>query len=107
MFISEDTMLAVKKGATWLDNYHPGWAKKINIDELDMNNCNQCIIGQAVCNYFDLYTKDTHAGWDYQAIEDWAIDYGFQAPDGTDESQYQKFSNLETVWSDEVRKRLG
>lgn len=106
-FISEDTKLAVKKGSIWLDDFHPGWAESINIDLLDMNNCNQCIIGQAVCNYFDLYQQATHQDNQYEDIEEWAIEHGFQAPDDTDESQSTEFIKLETLWTKEVRKRLG
>lgn len=104
--ISEDTVLAVKKGSTWLDEFHPGWAEKIDLDRLDMNNCTSCVIGQAVCNYFDLYTTNTHLNWDYPTIEEWAMENGFQAPDEI-EDNYEYFHNLETLWTDEVWKRLG
>lgn len=119
-FTDEDVNLAVKRGAYWLDENYPGWEKKIRLRSLVMNNCGDCIIGQAVGDFYD--TIQTASG-NVEDGEDWAIENGFQSPnfynygyssasqdfeaafDFAAEHAYYRAS--EVVWSDEVRKRLG
>ena len=36
----------VDGGAEILDKYVTGWASKINMDELSIKSCNQCVLGQ-------------------------------------------------------------
>jgi hypothetical protein len=46
----------IKEAAELLDSAAPGWARKINIDILDMNLPDKCILGQVYgncCNIFD------------------------------------------------------
>lgn len=100
-FNMSDSMLSVKRGAAWMDLNHPGWARKIDLSKLDMNNCHTCVIGQAVGNYFDeLYKIDDVAELD---ADDWAVEHGFNAYDGENN---EEFRALETLWTDEVRKRF-
>ena len=41
----------VKAGANWLDQVHPGWDEKVNLETLDINSCKDCVIGQLLGNY--------------------------------------------------------
>lgn len=45
----------VAAGAAFLDERYPGWVERIDLDGLEMDDCANCIIGQAVGNYFDLF----------------------------------------------------
>lgn len=108
--ISEDAILAVKRGIYWLDENHPGWASRINLDKLEMAACSQCVIGQAVGDYSDTI-RAQHNG--YNNIEGvvWAVDHGFESPNVlnflclTNESPTYAFDELDTLWSEEVKNR--
>lgn len=95
-FISEDVKLAVKKGANWLDLNHPGWAHKLDINKLNMDDCQNCVIGQAVGNY-----------WETIGGTRWAIEHGFDTPSNSTDIAAQGYADLETLWTNEVKKRLG
>lgn len=118
-FITEDMKLAVKNGSNWLDENYPGWASRINLDNLEMVNCDLCIIGQAAMDtglhYWDVVDKVT----DYAGIETgvaWAISNGFDIDLDvddifTDSNEYTQdaikvLAGLETLWTEEVKKRL-
>lgn len=45
-FVPEETRLAVKRGAELLDENRPGWWKQIDLDELQLIQANQCVLGQ-------------------------------------------------------------
>ena len=101
--ISEDLKLAVKRGATWMDQNHPGWVGRIDLSNLDMNNCHNCIIGQAVGNYFDkIYEIEDVPE---SEADEWAIEYGFNVE--IDDNDWVEYRQLEKLWTDEVKKRLG
>lgn len=108
-FIHEDAILAVKRGINWLDENHPNWANEIDLSSLDMSECNRCVIGQAVGDY--TFTVKQAAKADYIYVSDWAIDHGFESPlvkaFRTSERVYYGFNELDTLWSKEVRARLG
>lgn len=55
----------VKDAAVWLDGVEPGWFKKINLETLRMNSCEDCIFGQLAGHdktfgdyLWDLFPKD-------------------------------------------------
>ena len=37
----------VAKGAALLDEKRPGWVDRIDLDTLDIDNCEDCVLGQA------------------------------------------------------------
>lgn len=43
----------VEAGAFYLDENHPGWFKKINLDTLDLSNQCNCVLGQLHGDYDD------------------------------------------------------
>lgn len=106
-FISEDLKLAVKKGAIWLDDNHVGWETKLNLNSLVMSDCRYCVIGQAIGDYSSTVA---HGASVRETPYQWAIDHGFTllfvsgsgwlgGPDA--------WHQLESLWSEEVLKRLG
>jgi hypothetical protein len=42
---------AAGKGAEFMDSYMPDWYKKIDLDDLDIDSCVDCILGQLFGNY--------------------------------------------------------
>jgi hypothetical protein len=94
----------VQSGAAWLDQHHPGWPDRIDLERLEMEHCHRCILGQVIGDY-------------YQApLElDTAIAYGFDAsgseqPNGSDAWFAQlnaDFAALATEWTRTIRVRRG
>lgn len=121
-FIDEDMKLAVKHGSLWMDENFHGWAFRINLDNLKMQSCDDCIIGQAALDMGYWATIETGAQSYYMkdSIE-WAITNGFDIPRdgisdddwytedgrGVSEVVYNRYGQLESLWTDEVKKRLG
>jgi hypothetical protein len=52
-----DIPARVARGATLLDEIRPGWWREINDDELDMQWCQECILGQVFGNYFLAFSQ--------------------------------------------------
>lgn len=110
--IDEDMKLSVKRGAHWMDENHPGWAKKIDFATLNMSSCNSCVIGQAVQDTFYTVCFEGAKGWDKELFgEEWDSYHGFDIRDDIRDDPYDSyrvaFRNLEVVWTEEVLKRLG
>lgn len=108
--INEDSQLAVKRGACYMDENHPGWASKINFDLFDMSNCQQCVVGQAIGKYGDAIAQAS-GSWAYSSEgSDWAIGHGFDVTaKAFDESEngVNAYIELETLWTEQVRERLS
>ena len=116
-FINEDAELAVKRGIYWLDENHPNWASQIDLSQLDMAECGNCVIGQAVGDYSRVTREvvQAHRG-DYETPIIWAVEHGFESPTisiyrsatgSSGSSATYDYEALDTLWSEEVRKRLG
>ncbi len=116
--ISEDARLAVKKGAYWMDENYPGWAQLIELDNLEMDACENCIIGQAIDGYYtDVTLKaigtnhEEASSEQYRMAVSWAREHGFDV--GLFDGRFQwadiadKYHELETLWTDQVKERLG
>jgi hypothetical protein len=114
-FKDEDVALAVRRGASWLDENYPNWANRIDLSKLSMNNCSYCVIGQAVGDYYD--SIQNAADSDYAGDSDsqaWAREHGFEAIDFCEDyheydsaKELSYYRSLEVLWTDEVKKRLG
>lgn len=108
---NEEIINAVQRGTAWLDENYPGWVNNIDLDNLSMENCENCVIGQAVGNYYQ--TIDLAAGDEYMS-HDWAFDHGFSMPniyrdpEGCyyDEDAVQdSYDRLDMAWSGVVISR--
>jgi hypothetical protein len=98
----------VRAGAFALDRIKPGWARLINLAELDIFDLNQCVIGQIWGNYAD-YADDVARLIDPKIVGDaaWEAEmrptltlHGFiVAPPVTGDM-------LLVQWRQEVRERL-
>ena len=65
----------LKRGFKFLDKNNPGWEKEINLRELNMKNCCNCILGQ-------LYDGNYYTGVEILGLKDWDEKMGFYTPRG-------------------------
>lgn len=86
----------VKCGAALLDKKYPGWAKNINCDELRIESCDKCVIGQL----YDWF----HVGASALNLNGDGKDMGFalysRAIDGPSEA-----NELRAAWLTEIQSR--
>lgn len=108
----------VQKGAAWLDEYMPGWAKKIAPKELDLSSGEYCICGQLFTDYSkrpEGATDSEHMGFacppDYEFSDCFNIVVEY---DGGQRSVYLEqwvresiWSTLDALWIDEVYWRVN
>lgn len=116
--MNEDTKLAVKKGTAWLDENHPGWVSKIDLSTLQMSNCERCVIGQAVGQYWRTTAEAARVlresgveDEDYFSGDMWAAEHGFDVPEkeiipGTF-NYTGNYKALEEAWVEVVKDRQG
>ncbi len=109
--LNEDAKLAVKRGIYWLDENHPGWEKKIDLDTFDISECSSCVVGQAIGDYNESI-RDA-SGVNYPEYLGWAVEHGFESPVamqysmGISTNVSYGYSEIETLWTEEVKSRLG
>ena len=96
-----------KIGATYLDVVRPGWAAEINLDILDLSNCEVCVLGQlygnfwpAAENLFAMRATGVRRRID-QGCHAAAIETGFNVPDDVED-----YVPLTAAWKAEIRRRL-
>jgi hypothetical protein len=82
--MSVETLQSVEErvaaGCAWLDQHQPGWVEEINLDELQMDDCAMCVLGQTFGDYWEsplvAGRPDT---WDeLDAYDELARPLGFQ-----------------------------
>lgn len=109
----------VVRGAQLLDRIRPGWELKIDLGELEMDSCYNCIVGQAVCEYgqglyiLGIDDMEEHAAAEhgftsmyYDEILDMR-DYHTLVPYWLREEIRQgEWMALHTEWANLVKKRL-
>lgn len=108
--MNEDTILAVKKGAYYMDTNYPNWASTINFNRLEMDNCQQCIVGQAIGDYGVAIARASGAEAYGKEANAWAIEHGFDVTmQAYEESELglEAYQDLETLWTEQVKNRLG
>lgn len=104
-YSDEDIKLCAKKGATWMDNHLPRWATFIDLSNLEMANCDNCIIGQAIGEYDTVIES-------YGFSSEWAVEHGFVAPSQfhangkyDDIASAKYYAKLEAAWGEQVMNR--
>jgi len=95
--MTTDLASRVDAGARLLDQKLPSWYRGVALDELAMQSCDRCILGQI----YGSYTE----GCDSLGL-DWGGQYGFDRlvySAGGKDSDYPALADL---WRAEIRKRL-
>jgi hypothetical protein len=85
----------VRSGAAFLDERYPEWVERIDLDELDMNDCKSCIVGQAVANYSTFFS-DAEENCGLPGALGFNLDY-------TDD--YDNWPDLEEAWRSYITAR--
>lgn len=58
----EPMAVRVRRGAKWLDEAEPGWARRVRVAELDMIECDRCVLGQLYGNFWSRL-RETGRSW--------------------------------------------
>lgn len=90
--------LAVAKGAALLDEKRPAWFKTIDLELLDMENFEHCIIGQVAGTFASTGFHNELNDLDLHGNQ--AFDYGFDMP--TYQSQW---AHLQDRWYQAIVER--
>lgn len=100
----------VMKGVAWLDEHNPGWEREenINLKELNLLSCVDCILGQLFGEYF----KGTEVGCPFSGArpsweqkQKWAQERGFYMPEQYSQSSITNWLKLTDVWRNEIVTR--
>jgi hypothetical protein len=119
----QDLMRAnVQRGATVLDEKYPTWFRKIDLDNLDLGSCEECVCGQLAYSYF---TKEACESGDPFAVfgkklmsrlsfarraivsHYWGeatTEFGFDIPDNLDSSA-EGYAFLDRQWTRQINRR--
>ncbi|KXK63382.1 hypothetical protein AWW66_03450 [Micromonospora rosaria] len=84
----------VTAGVAWLDQHHPGWADRIDVDVLDLDDSLSCVLGQVVGDF-----------WQTPITYDQAIGLGFEAAPG--DLHAEEYAGLDGVWRAVIEERQG
>lgn len=90
----------VKRGTTLLDCHIPDWPERIDLAELDLFSCSECMLGQLFGSYGSGLTAldiRTHGLDDTEAIR-----HGFEANAVSRAEDYEK---LTAEWRSVIRVR--
>lgn len=110
--IEETAAKAVAAGMVWLDENAPGWRDKIDIEALDVADCQLCVLGQIYGDYSNAppsarYGENAH--WaDADAAADWlapsrGFDHGWADRKATGDRSFLRYANLNEAWRKALR----
>jgi len=96
----------VQRGAKWLDEKRPGWAKEIDLEKLNYTMGDRCILGQLYANGGHWFSAVKNAFDVTDATGDkLAQKYGFMAMDH--EIGLSANQKLQELWVLEIEQRLN
>lgn len=104
---------AAADGAAFLDEHHPGWWKQIDPDDLELNDCSRCVIGQLLGSFNDTTVCQVIASA-ADMYDPVVSRLGFTVGgemDVSDPTEYHKrcaqYDHLTDAWKREIAKRAG
>jgi hypothetical protein len=86
-----------ENGANLLDSINPGWADKVNLDELDINSFGYCILGQV----YGTFLKSLDHVLPHMFFGQNIANFGFAVPYGMQER------DLRAAWTKLIIARRG
>lgn len=91
-----NAQVRVQRGVKWLDANYPGWRNVVEINQFDITNVCNCILGQL------FSTISTSNGFDYVLDEkilsyDQCVSLGFDAT-----ADAGDWSELQAAWEEEL-----
>ena len=97
--------LRVRAGMALLDEERPGWRDAINLDELDLQSCYKCILGQVFnefmtgCSILGIEGEAYSYGFDV----DWQVTVEWNDVEVSDEMQEEVIWNAyKETWVQEI-----
>lgn len=109
----DDTLLRerVASGAEYLDEVYADWAATIDVDTLDLNGCDECVLGQLFGGFRDgmeqlgLTLSVTRVlGFNYEARSNGGWNGN---PPGSVELERDEAERLRTFWLAEIERRTS
>jgi len=91
----------IAKGVKWLDMEHGAWWKQIDLDSLDMRDCNDCVLGQVLGNYSN-YTHNNEEPSAYKRGFD-VFGEDYPCEDGT--TMGDEYAELGKMWTNIIENR--
>lgn len=92
----------VRAGVALLDEKVPGWDQRINLKVLDLQYCNECVLGQLFGHFAEglneVFQLSTSSRDDWLQLGA-AIDHGFDAREG------RGYEVLRRLWTYVIRQR--
>lgn len=109
-----DLKAAAMATAAKFDVHEPGWAKKIDLDRLDMSSGQTCICAHLFGDFFATelpsYLAAPKYDWSNTSSRmriEWAHEHGLNAdPHLADGSYHNQSEELDGIWYDLVQQRL-
>lgn len=107
-------IVAVSRGAKWLDGVAPGWHECVDPDELDVGSWKKCIIGQLVrLGQLDKHVESGTYPFDISSIgaltikdNEWLMQHGFLARYDTNDLGGAEDKLLGGAWKKLIERRL-
>ncbi len=112
--IPEEILLAVKKGSYELDQRYPGWRQAVELSELDMHDCDSCVLAHVaewrglgmVNGYYSMLDEMVE---DNSAVQtEWAIEHGFMEDETIRSDDYESYDAnwhlMEEAWAQVVKE---
>lgn len=99
MFDDNTVAARAARGAALLDEKILGWAERIDVDRLRIDDPFSCILGQLFSGNFLPYTHGVEQVFGYQVGLDTAVDFGFE--------DFYSDDLLTNAWLEEISARTG
>lgn len=102
----ENPAIRARRGARLLDRKIPGWYSKIREQDLKMDSCYRCVLGQI----YGFYTRGLETVFgeihmDREELEPEEVRHGFVALDSEMFDRVHNYEVLTATWKAEILKR--
>lgn len=94
----------VADGAAWLDLHQPGWTALVDVDLLQLDDPEECVLGQVFGDYrrVDLLTLGEAIEYGFESFEVFDVEPGGGADYQALDADYDA---LEDAWQDLIGRR--
>lgn len=114
-----ELIVAVERGARWLDEHDPNWFERLDLERLDMHDCDRCVVGQltggperaAFVGWHDRL-RELNPDATPARLQLWSLAHGFALPnwpllppDYDYAAAWWRF--LRGLWVDQVSQRVA
>lgn len=101
----KDLQKNVNRGVQLLDTLVPGWYRNINLGKLNMSDCLNCVVGQAVLDVHNDLFVNTVEFCLYESSNGFDVPWKDEASNGGDEYGQASYAELERLWTLAVKAK--